>query len=199
MLRGRKRKKKISKGSADSFLQRDAIVETLLSHCQISAPLLKLFPLAWQRALLANMITLITSVMSDFCDGIELQILGHSLTFAFKPITESDMIRHIGLAGKGFNHRRSRPAEFEAAVRATADDVSENLKFLDRWHERALGSGMLRAQVANLIARLVLTLADEVLSGARIDLWTAQAGGPRVVTGLEYRTTPTKSSVKETD
>jgi hypothetical protein len=119
------------------------------------------------------MITLITHVISDFAEGIELQILGHALTFSFKPITESDMIRHIGLADKGVNHRRAKPEEFEAAVQATAEDVSQGLKILDRWHERALGSGMLRAQLANLIARLVLTLADEVLSGARMDLWAA--------------------------
>lgn len=174
----------------EAFLQRDAVVETLLSHCQISAPLLKLFPLSWQRALLGNIITLIAAIVSDFCDGIQLQILGHQLSFAFKPITESDMIRHIGMAGNGFNHRRARPEQFEAAIRSTADDVSENLQFLDRWHHRALGSGMLRAQIANLIARIVLTLADEVLSGARFDLWSAQAGGPRMLAGLEYRVSP---------
>jgi len=190
-----KRKKKAYKGSKsnlsdEAFIQRGAIVETLMSHCQISAPLLKLFPLAWQRALLGNVITLIAAVVSDFCDGIQLQILGHQLSFNFKPITESDMIRHIGMAGNGFNHRRARPEEFEAAVRATAEDISAGLSFLDKWHERALGSGMLRAQVANLIARIVLTLADEVLSGARMDLWSAQAGGPRLVAGLEYRTSP---------
>jgi hypothetical protein len=197
MMKGRSKRKKKARLSEEAFIQRDAVVETLLSHCQISAPLLKLFPLAWQRELLANMVTLITHVVSDFCDGIELQILGHSLTFSFKPITESDMIRHIGLAGKGLNHRRARPEEFEAALRATAEDVSQSLKFLDRWHERALGSGMLRAQIANLIARIVLTLADEVLSGARMDLWAAQAGGPRVVAGLEYRTTPAPSAPEE--
>jgi len=181
------RGKKNQKMSRESFIQRDAVVETLLSHVQISAPLLKLFPLAWQRALLANMITLITQVVSDFFDGIELQFLGHSLQFSFKPISESDIIRHIGLAGKGLNHRRAKPAEFEAAVKATAEDVGKSLQFLDRWYERAF-RGMLRAQIANLIARLVLTLTDEVLCDARMDLWAAQAGGPRVVTGLEYRT-----------
>eukprot|EP00546_Thalassionema_frauenfeldii_P010210 CAMPEP_0178926756 /NCGR_PEP_ID=MMETSP0786-20121207/18733_1 /TAXON_ID=186022 /ORGANISM="Thalassionema frauenfeldii, Strain CCMP 1798" /LENGTH=860 /DNA_ID=CAMNT_0020601961 /DNA_START=195 /DNA_END=2777 /DNA_ORIENTATION=- len=188
MMKGRKKRKKGHKMSQETFIQRDAVVETLLSHVQISAPLLKLFPLIWQRALLANMITLITQIVSDFCSGIELQILGHSLTLSFKPISESDLIRHIGLAGKGFNHRRTKPEKFEAAVKATAEDVAKNLQFLDRWHERALGSDMLRAQIANLIARLVLTLTDEVLSGARMDLWAAQAGGPRVVAGLEYRT-----------
>jgi hypothetical protein len=91
--------------------------------------------------------------------------------------------------GDGFNRQKAKPEEFEAAVRATAEDMSENLKFLDRWHERALGSGMLRMQIATLIARLVLTLIDDVLGGARMDLWAAHAGGPRVVAGLEYRTT----------
>jgi hypothetical protein len=175
------------RASDDSFLQRDAVTEMLLSHVQISAPLLKLFPLAWQRALLGNIITLSTALMSDFFDGLQFQILGHRLSFSFQPITEVDMINHLGLAGGGFNHRRAKPEEFEAAVRATADDLGDELKFLDRWHERALGSGVLRSQIANLIARIVLTLTDEVLSGARMDLFCAQAGGPRIVAGLEYR------------
>jgi hypothetical protein len=174
----------------DLFVQRDAVTEMLLSHVQISAPLLKLFPLGWQRALLGNIITLSTAVMSDFCDGLQFQILGYRLSFAFKPITEEDMINHLGLAGGGFNHRRAKPEDFEAAVKATAQDISEELKFLDRWHERALGSGVLRTQIANLIARIVLTLTDEVLSGARMDLWSAHAGGPRMIAGLEYRTQP---------
>ena len=173
----------------DSFVQRDAVTEMLLSHVQISAPLLKLFPLAWQRAFLGNIITLATAIMTDFFEGLQFQILGHSLTFAFAPITQDDMIKHIGLSGSGFNSRRLRADEFEAAVRATAGDVGENLKFLDRWHERALGSGVLRTQIANLIARIVLTLTDEILTGARMDLWSSQAGGPRMLAGLEYRTT----------
>jgi len=173
----------------DPFVQRDAVTEMLLSHVQISAPLLKLFPLAWQRAFLGNIITLSTAIMSDFFEGLQFQILGHSLTFAFAPITQEDMINHIGLSGSGFNSRRLRAEEFEAAVRATAIDVGDNLKFLDRWHERALGSGVLRTQIANLIARIVLTLTDEILAGARMDLWSSQAGGPRMLAGLEYRTT----------
>lgn len=188
-------KRKTKKGSKqkyqaldDSFVQRDAVTEMLLSHVQISAPLLKLFPLAWQRAFLGNIITLCTAIMADFCEGLQFQILGHSLTFAFAPITEEDMLNHLGLSGAGFNHRRAHAEEFEAAVRETAEDVGEGLKFLDRWHERALGSGVLRTQIANLIARIVLTLVDEVLGGARMDLWSAQAGGPRLLAGLEHRT-----------
>ena len=178
----------------DSFVQRDAVTEMLLSHVQISAPLLKLFPLAWQRAFLGNIITLATAIMTDFFEGLQFQILGHSLTFAFAPITQDDMINHIGLSGSGFNSRRLRAEEFEAAVRATAGDVGENLKFLDRWHERALGSGVLRTQIANLIARIVLTLTDEILTGARMDLWSSQAGGPRMLAGLEYRATSDKKT-----
>ena len=104
------------------------------------------------------------------------------------------MIQHIGIGGFHSNHRRSKPHEFEAAVQATANDVSQSLAFLDRWHERALGGDLLRAQIGNLIARIVLTLVDEVLHSARINLWSAQAGGPRVVAGLEYRTDITESS-----
>lgn len=179
--------------SQDDFIQRDAVTEMLLSHVQISAPLLKLFPLAWQRAFLGNIITLTTAVISDFVQGLEFQLLGHTLSLSFKPITEADMLSQFGLAGGGFNNRRAKPEEFEAAVRATALDLSEELQFLDRWHERALGSGVLRDQVANLIARIVLTLTDEVLSGARMDLWAAQAGGPRMLAGLEYRTKPSEN------
>ena len=175
----------------DGFVQRDAVTELLLSHVQISAPLLKLFPLAWQRALLGNILTLSTALISDFLDGLEFQILGHRLKMSFTPITEMDMIHHLRLSQSGGvysnNNRRARPEEFEAAVAATAEDLADELKFLDRWHERALGSGVLRSQIANLIARIVLTLTDEILSGARMDLFTTQAGGPRIVAGLEYR------------
>jgi hypothetical protein len=170
-------------------VQREAVVETLTSQCQIAAPLLKLFPLAWQRALMSNIVTMATSIISDFCEGIEFQILGHRLTFAFTPITEDDMIR--GMVRDSFNNpRRTHPELFEAAVRATAESVGENLKFLDRWHERALGSDVLRTQIATLIARLVLTLTDDALCGSRLDLWAAQAGGPRLLAALEYRTGP---------
>ncbi|KAG7341874.1 hypothetical protein IV203_006966 [Nitzschia inconspicua] len=185
----RSRRRSKHRPADDSFVQRDAVTEMLLSHVQISAPLLKLFPLAWQRALLGNIITLATAVISDFLEGLRFQILGHELSFTFRPITEEDMILHFQLMSGGrLNHRKFKAAEFEAAVRATAEDVSEQLKFLDRWHERALGSGVLRTQIANMIARIVLTLTDEILSAARMDLWSSQAGGPRILAGLEYRT-----------
>jgi hypothetical protein len=77
--------------SDDAFLQRDAVVKTLISHCQISAPLLKLFPIDWQRAIVGNILTLATAVVSDFADGIQIQVLGHALSFSFKPITEADL------------------------------------------------------------------------------------------------------------
>lgn len=171
------------------FIQREAIVETLLSHCQISAPLLTLFPLIWQRALLGNLVTLITAIVADFAAGLEFQILGHRLAFSFTPITEEDMIRRMG--STGLNRRRVDPAEFEEAVLATADDLSKELGFLDKWHERVLGGDLLRSQIANLIARLVLTLVDDILGDAKMDFWTSHAGGPRLMAGLEFRTTST--------
>ena len=185
--------------SDDAFIQRDAVVETLISHCQISAPLLKLFPLDWQRAMVGNVITLATAIVSDFADGLQVQILGHALTVSFKPITEADLIQHIGAGGFRHNHRRTRPEEFEAAVLATAQDMSEQLAFLDgwlEWLERRVGGGVLRTQIGNLIARVVLTLVDEVLSGARLDLWSSQATVPRLYAALEYRTS---TAVKEVE
>lgn len=176
--------------SDDAFIQRDAVVETLISHCQISAPLLKLFPLDWQRAMVGNIITLVTAIVSDFADGLQIQILGHALSVSFKPITEADMFQQIGVGGFRQNHRRTRPDEFEAAVMATAQDISDSLSFLDgwlEWAERRVGGGVLRSQIGNLIARVVLTLVDEVLSGAKLDLWSSQANGPRLYAALEYR------------
>lgn len=169
----------------ETFLQRDAVIETLISHCQISAPLLKLFPLSWQRALLGNIITLVAAIVSDFADGIQIHILGHQLSLSFKPITEQDVMNSI--VGYGAVRHRASVEEFEAAVEATARDVSTSLEFLDRWHERVLGGDVLRAQIGNLVARIVLTLTDEVLGGAKFDLWSAQVGGPRIIAGLEYR------------
>ena len=177
--------------SEDAFIQRDAVVETLISYCQVSAPLLKLFPLDWQRAMVGNIVTLVTAIVSDFADGLQVQILGHALTVSFKPITQADMFHQMGVGGFRKNHRRTRPDEFEAAVLATAQDMAESLSFLDgwlEWLERRVGGGVLRSQIGNLIARVVLTLVDEVLSGARLDLWSSQANGPRLYAALEYRT-----------
>ena len=84
---------------------------------------------------------------------------------------------------------------------ATAQDMSESLAFLDgwlEWVERRVGGGVLRSQIGNLIARVVLTLIDEVLSGARLDLWSSQANGPRLYAALEYRTT-TSTSTNDVD
>jgi hypothetical protein len=171
-----------------SFLQHDAVVETLLSNCQISAPLLKLFPLPWQRALLANVVTLVLAVVNDFASGLRIQILGHTLTLSLEAITELDLLDQLerNSFSRALDSSR-RAAEFEEAVIATASDLSEQLLFLDKWHERALGSGMLRAQIANLIARVVLTVSDDILSGTEINLWTKQASGPRVISDLEYQ------------
>jgi hypothetical protein len=179
-----------SSSSPSPFIQRDAIVETLTSQCQIAAPLLNLFPLSVQRALISNIVILCTAIITDFLEGIEFHILGHRLSFSFQPITEEDMMRNMmrDIPSHRSTRRSSHhPDQFEAAVRATADDVSENLNILDRWHERALGSGVLRNQIATIIARLVLTLVDDILRAARMDLWSTHAGGPKLSAALEYR------------
>ena len=71
-------------------------------------------------------------------------------------------------------------------MREIGADIAKSLKFLDKIHHRALGSGLLRAQIANMLARLILTLVDDLLVGAKIDLWPS-GGGPRILAGLEYR------------
>ena len=187
--------------SPASFIQRDAIVETLTSQCQIAAPLLNLFPLSLQRALISNIVIMCTAIITDFFEGMEFHILGHRLSFSFQPITEEDMMRNM-IRDRYHHHSPSRarthPDVFEAAVRATAEEVSDNLNILDRWHERALGSGVLRTQIATIIARLVLTLVDDILRAARMDLWSNHAGGPKLSAALEYRPvlTPTMTSTK---
>ena len=174
--------------TASTFIQRDAIVETLLSQCQMAAPLLNLFPLSLQRALMSNMVILCTAIMTDFFEGLEFHLFGHRLSFTFQPITEADMMKHMS-RDDGFHHspRPIDPDLFDAAVRATADDVSENLKILDRWHERVFGGGVVRTQIATIIARVVLTLVDDTLRAARMDLWSSHAGGPKLSAALEYR------------
>lgn len=86
-----------------------AIVETLLAQCQTSAPLLKLFPEPWQRALLSNIVLLVIAVILDLVEGLKFQILGHKLSLSFTPITDEDVIRHLGAAGTGFRRRRPSP------------------------------------------------------------------------------------------
>jgi len=177
-----------AEGMSDvEFLQRAALVETLISHCQISAPLLKIFPIAWQRALLSNIISLITSIMSDFCSGIRIQMLGHYLSLSFNPITEADMIRNLNAGISHTPKKRATSGNFDDAVAATAKDIADSLTFLDKWHERLLGGDVLKIQIGTLIARVVLTLVEECLSGFAIDLWSNQGGGPIVYAELEYR------------
>ena len=169
----------------NDFIQKAAIVETLTSQCQLAAPIMNLFPLNWQRAIISNVISLVTAVIADFCEGIEFQILGHKLSISFTPITQEEMLQRLHTHGS--RPRRKDTEGFEEAVRATAETLKENLKLLDRWHERALGSGALVQQISTLIARLVLFLVDDILSASRIDLWSAHTGGPRLLVGFEYR------------
>ena len=167
------------------FLQRAALVETLISHCQISAPLLKMFPMTWQRALLSNIITLITSIIADFCAGIRISVLGHYLSLSFNPITEADMMRNLNMRDR--RRAKSSGGTFDEAVAATAKDIAESLSFMDKWHERLLGGDILKIQIGTMIARVVLSLVEEVLGGFEIGLWSSQAAGPMVYAELEYR------------
>jgi hypothetical protein len=169
----------------NEFIQKAAIVESLTSQCQLAAPIMNLFPLTWQRAIISNIISLVTAVIADFCEGIEFQILGHKLSMSFTPITQEEMLQR--LYAHGTDQRRRDTEGFEEAVRATAITLSENLKLLDRWHQRALGSGVLVMQIATLIARLVLFLVDDILHASRMDLWSAHTSGPRLLAGFEYR------------
>ena len=182
---------------SSDFLQKAAVVETLTSQAQIAMPLLKMFPMSWQRALLGNILVLVTAVMSDFCEGLEVQVLGHKLSLSFSPITEEDMMRNMVR-----DSLQKRPTvnteQFEAAVLATANDIAKSLNFLDRWHHKALGAGNLKLQIATLIARLVLTLANDVLTASQMNLWTEQAGGPTLLPGFEFRTSPNYLRDEET-
>jgi hypothetical protein len=78
------------------------------------------------------------------------------------------------MSGRHLNHRKFKAVE----VRSIADDVSNELKFLDRWHEQALESGVLRAQIVNMIACIVLTLITGRDIKRRQDGFLA--GGPRI-------------------
>ena len=186
-------KKKKRKRKNAEFVQRNAVTEQLLSQCQIATPLLKLFPLAWQRALIGNLITMITSILSDFFEGLEFEILGHKLSMVFKPITEQDMIRKLeanwlSSSTSSFQQDPARSMQaFEAAVDATTASMASSLHFLDKWHERVLGGDQIRTQVAALIARVVLSLVDDILTQSRMDLWPL-VGGPKLLAGLMYRT-----------
>ena len=165
----------------------DAVTETLLSHCQISAPLLKLFPISLQRALLGNILCIVTALISDVAEGARVRILGHQLTLQFSPVGERDALGWIThMRNAAADKPQTTGEEFESAVREIGADIAKSLKFLDKIHHRALGSGLLRAQIANMLARLILTLVDDLLVGAKIDLWPS-GGGPRILAGLEYR------------
>ncbi|GMH74003.1 hypothetical protein TrST_g6653 [Triparma strigata] len=168
------------------FFLRDAVTETLLSHCQISAPLLKLFPIALQRALLGNILSIVTALISDTADGARVRILGHQLTLHFSPVGERDALGWITNMRNAAADKSRTGEEFEKSVREIGSDIAKSLKFLDKFHHRALGSGLLRVQIANMLARLILTLVDDILTGAKFDLWP-NGGGPRVLAGLELR------------
>ena len=131
------------------------------------------------------MVTLTTALIGDAAKGFRLRILGHELGLTFNPIDEEGVVGWMMGGQKKGNVRGSE--EFEVAVREIARGIKRELRFLDIWYERVLGSGLLRSQIANLIARVVLTLVDDLVGGLKFDLWPT-GGGPRVLAGIEYRT-----------
>ena len=167
------------------FIQRQAITEELLSHCQVSAPLLKLFPIKFQRALLGNVISIVTSIVSDAVGNTRVRILGHKLTLDFSPVSEQDALEYLRkqIQQQQSQQRKKKREHLEEAVNTIADKLAHELKFLDKVHHRLLGSGLLRVQVATLLARIILTLVDDLVGGFKIDFW----GGPRILAGLEIR------------
>ena len=124
---------------------RDAVVETLISYCQISA--LKLFPLGWQRAIVGNILTLVTAVIFDFADGIQL-----SRTVR-KNFDNSDPMN------------LSMPCGLLLKISANTDTGLLGDGWLG-WLEKKIGGGILISQLSDLIERVVLTLIDKVWSGA---------------------------------
>ena len=95
-----------------------------------------------------------------------------------------------------YQHPARSLQAFESAVEETTKSMAESLQFLDRWHERMLGGDQIRTQIAALIARVVLSLIDDILCQSRMDLWSSHAGGPRLLAGLFYRTPPSAPSIR---
>jgi len=168
----------------NSFARRFA----LLRSSQVSAPLLKLFPIKFQRALLGNIISIVTSIISDAVGNTRVRILGHQLTLNFSPVSEQDAIQYLSkqLQQQQLPQSKKKREDFEVAIKAITDKLGHELKFLDKVHHRLLGSGLLRVQVASLLARIILNLVDDLVGGFKIDFWT-NGGGPRVLAGLEIR------------
>mmetsp|Transcript_19942 Transcript_19942/g.41671 ORF Transcript_19942/g.41671 Transcript_19942/m.41671 type:complete len:692 (-) Transcript_19942:25-2100(-) len=181
-------KRRAAQASNPHFIQKQAITEELLSHCQVSAPLLKLFPIKFQRALLGNIITIVTSVVSDAVGNTRVRILGHQLTLNFSPVSEQDALQYLRkqMQQQQSPQSKKKREDLEEAVKTIAEKLAHELKFLDKVHHRLLGSGLLRVQVATLLARIILTLVDDLVGGFKIDFWV-NGGGPRILAGLEIR------------
>ncbi len=174
---------------ADKFLQKGAVTETLLAHCQSSMPLLKVFPLKLQRAILGNVVSLVSFVVSDAVAGFQLRLLGHQLTASFTPMSDEEAftwLRSTAVYSRRIDGRRA--AEFEVAVRELAAVIDNDFKVLQHPYER-----WVRKQLATLIARLALTLVDDALGGCKFDLWPA-GGGPRILAGIEFRVPEVESN-----
>ena len=144
--------------------------------------MLTVFPEALQRALLGNVLTVVACVLGDFATGISGQVLGHRISVRVDPLPDDDALNWVRAnAGSAAMATGQRGKEFENAVQHLAAQIDRDLKLLRHGYER-----WIRRQLATLIARLVLTLVDDVLGAVKFDLWT-QGGGPRILAGIEYR------------
>jgi len=78
------------------------------------------------------------------------------------------------------------------AVELLAGNILPSLTFLTGWWERVLGSGILRQQIAMMLARVVVVLMEGVVGSCRFDLWGGEedggrGGGISIDCGVKYR------------
>jgi hypothetical protein len=170
----------ISTTNADpkKYLQQSAITETILSRVQTSAPMLKFFPIPLQRALVSNAVMLAVSLVSDLVQGVRVRVLGHELTLNFSAVDGISLLS--ALNDMDGEDKRRESAEFEKAVATLTDRISPSLNLPISYLPFY---GVIKHQIANVVARIVVTLIDDVVGGIKVDLW----GGVRVLAGVEYR------------
>lgn len=162
-----------------NYPQLGIVTEQLLSQMQIAAPLLKLFPIKLQRCLLQNLVIILTITLRDALRGVHLNILGSSFRFDLQPI-------HFKY--RDFDPHGNLESIDEEAVANLAKNILPSLTFMTSWHERVLGSNILRQQVAQLLARIVVMLVQGTVGSGRFDFWGCEGkGGVSVRCGVKYR------------
>lgn len=216
--RTKKKKKKKKKRIKNNQNKQQIMlfVETFLSHVQLAAPIVKLFPIVWQRSFIHNLLLLVIGIIEDFTKGIRLYILGYELRLVFQPISsnnDDNDIENSEYTSFLLNHFFSSSSitttqdqddsipflstkdsinnnnniifskeDFETIVQRIGIDLSKQLQFLDKWHERVLGGQILRDQIGMVISRIVLLIIEDILRSLDIDLWTST----RITASLNY-------------